>query len=335
MRVRRIALVFVSLVSAGLAQNDRGTIEGTVKDPIGGSVAKATVQAKNTRDGKLYKASSTDAGGYSLSGLPAGRYEVMVAVPGFKGFDKKDVVVSAAKTEPLEIQLEDTTQLATLGEDRFAIESAARRHKPPAGPTPRMKDGKPDLSGIWWSPTTVDAGHPEWLPNAVAVAKERADNNRKDSPQARCLPSPVLRLGPVWETVQSPGMMVIISDDDSPGFHQIYLDGREHPKDPTPAWYGHNVGHWEGDTLVVDRVGFNEQSWLDQESHPHSGQLHVIERYTRPDLGHLETQITVEDPGVLAKPYTIKRVSELAPSEEIYEFVCPENNRDVTHLVGK
>jgi hypothetical protein len=129
--------------------------------------------------------------------------------------------------------------------------------------------------------------------------------------------------------------MAIISDDDSPGFHQIYLDGRKLPADATPEWYGHNYGHWEGDTLVVDRFGFNEQSWLDQESHPHSDKLHVIERYTRPDLGHLETEVTVEDPGVLAKSYTMKRVSDLAPNEEMYEFICPENNRDVEHMIGK
>ena len=122
------------------------------------------------------------------------------------------------------------------------------------------------------------------------MAKQRADNNRKDSPQSRCLPPPVLRLGPVFEMVQSQAFIILISDDDSPGFHQIYLDGRAHPKDPNPAWYGNKSGRWDGDTLVVDRVGFNEQSWLDQGAHPHSEKLHVIERYRRPDLGHLETR---------------------------------------------
>ncbi len=89
-----------------------------------------------------------------------------------------------------------------------------------------------------------------------------------------------------------------ISDDDSPGFHQIYLDGRPHPKDADPLWYGHSIGHWEGDTLVVDRVNFEDQVWLDQAAHPHSDKLHVIERYSRVDLGHLETEVTVEDPRV-------------------------------------
>jgi hypothetical protein len=129
--------------------------------------------------------------------------------------------------------------------------------------------------------------------------------------------------------------MVMISDDDSPGFHQIYLDGRAHPKDPMPAWYGNNVGRWDGDTLIIDRIGFNDKVWLDQAAHPHSEKLHVVERWRRPDLGHLETEITVEDPTILTKPWTMNRVSELAPTEEIFEFICPENNRDVEHLVGK
>jgi len=145
----------------------------------------------------------------------------------------------------------------------------------------------------------------------------------------------VTRVGPLYQFVQSRAYLVMISDDDSPGFHQIYLDGRQHPKEPDPLWYGNSIGHWEGDTLVVDRVNFEEQVWLDQEAHPHSDRLHVIERYHRVDLGHLETEVTVEDPGVLAKPWTLKRVSDLAPGEEIREFMCAENNRDLDHLVGR
>jgi Carboxypeptidase regulatory-like domain len=335
MRFRTIAILSVLFAGMAFGQGDKGTLQGTVSDPVGVALANAPVQARNARTGTIYKATSTATGSYSLADLPGGQYDVTVTIPGLKGFERKGVAVLAAKTQQLDIRLEETTQLGTLGEDTLAIQADAKKHAPPSGPTPRMADGKPDLSGTWWSPRTVDPGKPEWLPAAVAVAKQRADNNRVDSPQARCLPSPVLRLGPVYALVQSAGMMVEISDDDSPGFHQIYIDGRAHPKDPMVGWYGHNVGHWEGDTLVIDRIGFNDVGWLDQEAHPHSEKLHVVERYRRPDLGHLETEITVEDPEVLAKPYTIKRVSDLAPTEDIFEFICPENNRDVVHLVGK
>jgi hypothetical protein len=335
MRLRTLAVFFVVFTATAFCQSEKGVLQGTVLDPVGAILANAPVQAKNAGTGIVYRTTSTAKGSYSIADLPAGTYEVIVAIGGLKTFDRKDVGVLAAKTQQLDIKMEETTQLGTLGEDALAIAADAKRHAPPSGPTPRTADGKPDLSGTWWSPRTVDPGKPEWLPFAVTTAKERAANNRLDSPQARCLPAPIIRLGPIYAIVQSPGMMVEISDDDSPGFHQIYLDGRTHPKDPMPAWYGHNVGHWEGDTLVVDRIGFNEPSWLDQEAHPHSENLHVVERYRRPDLGHLETEITVEDPAILAKPYTTKRVSELAPTEDIYEFICPENNRDVVHMVGK
>ena len=170
--------------------------------------------------------------------------------------------------------------------------------------------------------------------DAARVFAERAANNRKDSPQVRCLPPPVLRRGPLIEFVQSKSTLIEMSDDDSPGFHHIYL-GRNHPKEPDPLWYGDSVARWDGDTLVVDRINFVDEVWLDQEAHPHSDKLHVIERYRRPDLGHLEAEITVEDPGVLARPYTFKRVAELAPTEEIREFICAENNSDLQHLVSK
>ena len=103
--------------------------------------------------------------------------------------------------------------------------------------------------------------------------------------------------------------------------------------DPNPAWAGHSIGHWDGDTLVVDRVAFDPRVYLDIESHPHSDQLHIVERYHRPDLGHLEIEITVNDPGVLAKPWTMKRMSSLAPKEgDVLESICEENERDSAHL---
>jgi hypothetical protein len=327
--------ISILLAVTAWGQTGNGTLRGTVKDPIGAPFATAPIVAVNADTKAQFKAASAKNGSYTLKDLPAGKYVISVNLPGLKAFEKEGLTVAAGKTETFDIHLEDNTQLGTLGEDVLGLSYIATKHNPPSGPAPRMANGKPDLSGTWWSPRTVDPGKPEFLPAAQAVAKARAENNRLESPQARCLPSPAVRIGPIYSIVESPTLMAIISDDDSPGFHQIYLDGRKLPADATPEWYGHNYGHWEGGALIVDRFGFNEQSWLDQESHPHSDKLHVIERYTRPDLGHLETEVTVEDPGVLAKPYTMKRVSDLAPNEEMYEFICPENNRDVEHMIGK
>ena len=325
----------VALASALSAQapQDRGTIFGTVRDPVGRSAANVVVQAQGA-DGQVHRATSESTGKYTLAELPPGAYDLSVSVPGLKGFEQKNVRVPAAGTIVVDIKLEEGTQLSTLGEDPAGLAADRARHHPPAGPTPRTADGKPDLSGVWWSPVTTDPGKPEWLPPAEKVAAERAANNRIDSPPARCLPAGVLRRGPLIELVQSNAVVIEISDDDSPGFHHIYLK-RQHPKEPDPLWYGDSIGRWEGDTLVVDRVNFIDDVWLDSDAHPHSDKLHVIERYRRPDLGHLEAEITVEDPAVLAKPWIFKRVSDLAPAEEIREFICNENNVDLPHLFGK
>ncbi len=332
----RIVLISSLLLAANTyGQGDRGSITGTVKDPVGGIVANVAVQATNTANGAVTKAVSSAQGMYTLADLPAGSYDVSAALPGVQGFAQKAVTVAAGKSVGVDVDFKEGSQLSTLGEDATSIAVDAKRHNPPSGPTPRTADGKPDISGVWWSPRTTDPGKPEFLPAAVEIARKRVEDNRKDSPQARCLPNAATRIGPLYQFVQSKAFLVMISDDDSPGFHQIYLDGRQHPKEPDPQWYGHSIGHWDGDTLVVDRVNFEEQVWLDQEAHPHSDKLHITERYRRPDLGHLETEVTVEDPGVLAKPWTMKKVADLAPGEEIREFICAENNRDVEHLVGR
>ena len=312
-----------------------GSIAGSVKDPIGRTGAGVTVQATNVATSTVYKATSSPQGAYTVADLPPGAYNISATMPGVAAFALKNVTVTAGGAARVDVQFKEGTQLSTLGEDTLAIAADQQRHHPPSGPAPRTADGKPDISGVWWSPRTVDPGKPEWLPGAVAIAQKRVEDNRKDSPQAHCLPNAVVRIGPLYQFVQTSFRIVMISDDDSPGFHQIYLDRKEHPKEPDPLWYGDSIGHWEGDTLVVDRVNFEDQVWLDQEAHPHSDKLHIVERYRRPDLGHLETEVTVEDPGILAKPYTMKRVSDLAPGEEIREFICTENNRDLDHLVGR
>jgi len=310
------------------------SLSGSVLDAGGVAVESATVRARNTQTGVVSTAVTARDGKYIVANLPAGTYDVSITgVPAMSNFERKNLPVDS-KPAILEIRMDFNTQLGTLGEDRVNLAADARRHNPPSGPAPRTKDGKPDLSGVWWRPTDTDGGSPQFLPEAETLARQRRESNNKDNPQVRCLPGAVLRFGPLFQMVQSENYLVIINDDESPGFHQAYINGR-HPEDPNPAWYGHNTARWDGDTLVVDRVGFDERIWLDQGAHPHSPKLHVVERYRRPDLGHLESEVTVEDPGVLAKPYTIKRVADLAQGYDIYEFICAENERDALHMVGK
>jgi hypothetical protein len=118
-------------------------------------------------------------------------------------------------------------------------------------------------------------------------------------------------------------------------FRQIFLDGRPLPKDPNPTWMGYSIGHWDGDTLVVESAGFNDRTWLDGDGHPHTEALRVTERLRRTDFGHLEMERTLEDPKALAQPWVIPMKFEFDADTEMLEYVCAENERDRSHLVGK
>ena len=164
--------------------------------------------------------------------------------------------------------------------------------------------------------------------------KGRTENNRKDTPQAQCLPNAVLRFGPLIEFVQSKHFLIIIADDDSPGFHQVYLDGRPHPADPY-EWYGHNTGRWEGDTpgggsRRLQRSGLAGPGIASEyREAPRGGALSAS------GFGPPGNRNYGGRSGRVAKPYTIKRVADLAPDQEIHEYICPENNQDIGHMVGK
>ena len=157
----------------------------------------------------------------------------------------------------------------------------------------------------------------------------------KDDPEANCLPAGVPRMAPYpWKIVQTPKLVVFLYEGNIHTYRQVFLDGRGHPADPNPSWYGDSTGKWEGDTLVVDSVGFNDKFWFDFAGHPHTEKLHVVERYRRPDSGHLDYDVTIEDPGAYTKPFTMHGHSVIT-SGELMEYVCNENNQDVPHILGK
>jgi hypothetical protein len=222
-----------------------------------------------------------------------------------------------------------------------------------AAPAPLTADGKPDLSGVWQVSQTFVDGVPKYLGNlasdlklddapqlqplAEVLLKHRMEGLGKDFPLSRCLPPgvPLITAIPVpFKIVQLPGMIVILYEAWTT-FRQIFTDGRKLPEDPNPTWMGYSIGTWDGDTLVVDTTGLNDKSWLDLMGHPHTEALHVIERYRRSDLGRMEIQITIDDPGAYLKPWTVTESSRLFPDTELLEFICNENEKDLPHLVGK
>ena len=131
--------------------------------------------------------------------------------------------------------------------------------------------------------------------------------------------------------VQTPGLIMVLYEGDG-RYRQIYTDGRKHTPNPEPSWLGYSIGKWEADTLVVDTVGFNDKSWLDAFGHPQSEALHLTERFHRRDFGHMDLQITIDDPKMYTRPFTIKYAQRLLPDTDILETVCTENEKDRTHL---
>ncbi|HEV3334609.1 MAG TPA: carboxypeptidase-like regulatory domain-containing protein [Bryobacteraceae bacterium] len=331
--VASIALLLCT--SAALAQSG-GTITGTVSDLGREAVPNAPIQAINQSTNAIYKTVSSQTGQYTLVELPPGAYRLSVAAPGFDAYVQPNIAVAAKQTVNFDIHLVDY-QLGTLGDGREFRIQLTSPHATPSGPTPRTPEGKPDLSGVWFAQRPVDPGTPQPLPWAEALLKERAANNSKDAPGAHCLTRGITAAGALFpfKFVQTRALLVMIFEDDIPSHRQVFLDGRGHPKDPNPSWMGHSIGRWDGDTLVVDTVGFNDRSWLDPQGHPHTEMMRVIERFRRPDFGHLEIEFTIDDPGAYAKPWIIKRAADIDPEDDVGEYVCTENNRDVEHMVGK
>jgi hypothetical protein len=211
-----------------------------------------------------------------------------------------------------------------------------------AAPAPKMADGTPDLSGVWEHLNSRSTAYYlngieiPWQPSALALFKQRIEDNQKDNPESRCLPRglPKADAFDLHKIVQMPGLVLILYEYQTT-FRQIFTDGRKLPKDPNPAWMGYSVGHWEGDTLVVESNGFNGKAWLSGQGNPITDALRLTERMRRRDFGHMDIQLTIDDPKAYTKPWTAELHPQLIPDTELMEFVCNENERDVRHLVGK
>ncbi len=214
------------------------------------------------------------------------------------------------------------------------------------GPTPRLPNGKPDLSGVWVGGGPVGNIAEGLLPGQeielLPAAKKLMDGRQAaDDPEARCLPTGVPRVAPYpWRIVQTPTVgeathLFFLFEGNIHSYRQIFVDGRGHPDDLEQSWYGHSIGHWEGDTLVIETVGFNDRFWFDFAGHPHTTKLRTTERYTRTNFGTLENVVTIDDPGAYAKPFTVKFTAKLKPGWDLMEYICNENNQDVPHIKGK
>lgn len=224
-----------------------------------------------------------------------------------------------------------------------------------AAPVPKAADGKPDLSGLWQrmrSPnqrvTTLAMGPnledfmrpgekiPPMLPAAEALHKQRMANFMKDRPSSRCLPHGIpdqMLIRVPLKIVQNPGLTLILYEEFA-RFRQVFTDGRKHPAVLNPAWLGYSIGYWEGDWFVVDTRGFNDKSWLDDSGRPHTEALHTLEKFRRTDFGHMDVEVTIDDPQAYTKPWSFPMQFEFLADTDFIEDVC-DNERDSAHSVGK
>ena len=226
-----------------------------------------------------------------------------------------------------------------------------------SAPAPRMADGKPDLSGLWQprtggavAPVTgAPAQAPEFLdiaahlgrplplrPWALELVKARQADNGKDNPDGRCLPLGMVRMHShpfPRKMIQVPGLLVFLYEKNV-DYRQVFTDGRPLPRDPNPSFNGYSSGTWEGDTLVVQTVGFRDDIWLDGIGRPLTESARVTERFRRPNYGSLEITVTVDDSKAYEVPWTITLNHHIALDTDLLEYFC-ENEKDIPHLVGK
>jgi hypothetical protein len=231
-----------------------------------------------------------------------------------------------------------------------------------AAPTPRTPGGQPDLSGIWLTANTscarsqdpelltcgaelpmgkdgVDIGvslpgglpYQPWL---AALVKKRTAEHSKDDPHVRCFPDIFLRAYShphLLKFVQTPGLLVML-DEMNAGYRQVFTDGRPLPEDPVPSWQGYSSAKWEGDRLVVNSIGFRDDLWIDWNGSVVTSAAKVQERIRRPDYGHLEVEVTVDDPKAYTKAWTVTLHERLALNTELVDEICLENEKSARHM---
>lgn len=226
-----------------------------------------------------------------------------------------------------------------------------------AAACPRTPDRKPDLSGLWVTepkreatpnfpgcePTAAEfaeigaslKGGLPYQPWAAALVKKRRAELRLHDPLSYCLPVGPIRLH-TWSTprkvVQTPGLVVILNELNA-SYRQIFTDGRPLPVDPNPSWNGYSTGKWQGDTLVVQSIGFRDGLWLDSTGNPLTDAARLTERFHRLNYGRMEIEITVNDPKAYTKPWTIKLYQAIKLDTDLLDFICNENERDTSHLL--
>ncbi len=226
-------------------------------------------------------------------------------------------------------------------------------------PAPRLANGKPDLSGIWISDNTPE-GEPTpsdgfnlgsgrqmanmgvdlpgerlpYQPWQEPIVAERTANQAIDDPHIRCLPDNFLRaygLPHLLKFVQKPDLLIVLNEMNA-GYRQVFTDGRALPDDPSPSWQGYSAGTWSGDTLVIDTIGVRDDTWIDWHGSVITETAKIREEIRRPDFGHLEITVTVDDPRAYTEPWTVTLNQRIVVDAELIDEICLENEQFVERM---
>lgn len=227
-----------------------------------------------------------------------------------------------------------------------------------SAPAPRLADNKPDLSGIWISDVTpegeespsdvftlpssrhmqdigidIPGGLPyqEWQ---IPIVEERSGNLAIDDPHIRCLPDNFLRaygLPHMLKFVHTSNLLVVLNEMNA-GYRQVFTDARPLPEDPSPSWQGYSSAHWSGDTLVIDTIGVRDDTWIDWNGSVITEAARVREEIRRPDYGHLEIRVTVDDPRAYTEPWTVNLSQRIVVDAELIDEICLENEQFVERM---
>ena len=186
-------------------------------------------------------------------------------------------------------------------------------------------------------PTNLSIDEVPFQPWARKLYDERQATYTKDDPHTRCKPSggPRMFHTPYGFEILDLGDEIIFLSVGAPhSWREVHMDRKSHPENVGHTWFGDSIGHWEGDTLVIDTVGFNDKFWLTREGIPHTEQLHLIERISRPDFNRLRYEATIDDPGAYTAPWSGGWYIPWVPGNEPFDYLCQENNLDAAHMVG-
>ena len=226
-------------------------------------------------------------------------------------------------------------------------------------PTPRTPDGKPDFSGTW-EPLRNRPCPPEgcadmevpqeflnigfglkdglpFQPWAAEARRARAEQSGKDDPVSSCVPGGIVKLHTtpqLRKIIQLPGLLVTLNEMEAQ-FRQIFIDGRRMPTVEKTSFNGYSVGKWEGDVLVVETTGFPDGVWLDRGGTPLTDAAKITERFRRINFGKIEIEVTIDDPKAYTRPWTIKLTHTIVVDTELIDYICAENEKDASHMVGK